>query len=273
MYINFTFMSSSLFIVIIVGILLIFLIVVRCCERKLMKLRRKIFILKELAQIRGMFVNITSHELRNPMTTIYSSIDLLENYSGRLDESEKLRIFDNIRKSIRRMTKMMDDVVLIGQLQHRKIIFDPQNIDVLQASSFIIDGLQRESNEKRIRILLDSNVNPIACLDQALLDHILANLLSNALKYSKGDVILQIKTRGPWIIFDVIDRGIGIPKDEIYKLSQLFRRCSNIGSRRGIGIGMYLVTNCVALHKGKIKVSSQEGKGTHFRVMLPKDND
>jgi signal transduction histidine kinase len=266
-------MGNNLYMTIVAGILLI-LMGVLCYfyERKLAKMGAKIFTLKELVQIRGMFVNITSHELRNPMTTIYSSIDLLENYGERLDQNEKLRLFDNVRKSIRRMTKMMDDVVLIGRLQHRKIGYNPQHINILQVCSSLVEGLEQEHRVKRIHIIVERSVSLIVHLDQSLLDHILTNLLSNALKYSEGDVTLRIKSRSQEIVFDIIDSGIGIPKDEIHKLSQLFRRCSNIGTRKGVGIGMYLVTRCVELHKGAIKVSSQEGKGAHFRVILPNVN-
>jgi signal transduction histidine kinase len=241
-------------------------------ERKIKKILSKFFRVQELSQVRGMFVNIASHELRNPMTTIYSSVDLLENYGGQLDVNEKMHLFENVRKSIRRMTKMMDDIVLIGRLQHQQIGYNPKPTNILQFCSTIAEMLEQEKNAKRIHIIMDHSVDPIISIDQSLLDHILSNLLSNALKYSEDYVKLQIKIQRSHIIFDVIDRGIGIPLNEIRKLSQLFSRGSNIGVRKGIGIGMYLTSHCVKLHRGTMKVFSRENQGTHFRIILPIKN-
>jgi signal transduction histidine kinase len=238
-------------------------------ERKLKKIFSKFVALQELVQIRGMFVNIASHELRNPMTTIYSSIDLLENYSDRLNEDEKLHLFENVRKSINRMTKMMDDIVLIGRLQHQQINYNPQPTNILHLCSSIVEGLEQNKSLRRIQTIIEHSVKPIVNIDASLLDHILTNLLSNALKYSDDLVLLRVRVRYKHILFDVIDHGIGIPSAEIQKLSQLFKRGSNTGSRQGIGIGMYLATRCVKLHQGTMKVFSHEHKETHFRVILP----
>jgi K+-sensing histidine kinase KdpD len=93
---------------------------IRCYlyDRKFVKMFSKFVSSQELVQIRRMFVNFASHELRNPMSILYSSIDLLENCSDRLSGDDKLYLCENVCKSISRMTKMMDDIVLIGRLRH-----------------------------------------------------------------------------------------------------------------------------------------------------------
>lgn len=221
----------------------------------------------EIAQARGIFMNVASHELRNPMATIYSSVDLLENYPQSLNDKEKARLFENIRKNIRRMTKMMDDIVTIGRLQHKQIFCHPEEIDVLSLCTTICETLEPE--KQRIEIIMDAQLPETLRVDPSLIDLILSNLLSNALKYSDQSVKLYIKFRNNFLIFDVVDRGIGIPMDEIKKLSQLFGRCSNTGTRKGIGVGMFLVSHCVKLHRGKLQIHSQTSQGTHFRVTLP----
>jgi signal transduction histidine kinase len=125
-----------------------------------MKIFSKLVSLQELVQVRGMFVNITSHELRNPMTTIYSSINLLENYGDRLNEDEKLHLFANVRKSIRRMTKMMGDIVLIGRLQHQQIGYNPQSTNIFHLCSSIAESLEQNKESKRIQMVMERDTVP-----------------------------------------------------------------------------------------------------------------
>ncbi|MDR1906876.1 MAG: HAMP domain-containing histidine kinase [Puniceicoccales bacterium] len=223
--------------------------------------------LYEVAQVRGIFMSVASHELRNPMATIYSSVDLLENYPHNLIDAEKARLFESIRKNIRRMTKMMDNIVTIGKLQHKQIFCHPEEIDILSLCTTICETLEPE--KQRIEITINEQLPETFKVDSSLIDLILGNLLSNALKYSDQPVKLFINFKDRLLIFDVIDQGIGIPMDEIKKLSQLFGRCSNTGTRRGIGIGMFLVSHCVKLHRGKLQIRSQENRGTHFKITLP----
>jgi signal transduction histidine kinase len=236
-------------------------------RKRLKKLSSEIGVLQDINQLRGMFVSIVSHELRNPMTTIYSSIDLLENYLDRIDIEEKHHLFGNIRKSIQRMSKMMDDIVLIGRLQHGQVACHPEKTNILLLCSAICEALGSE--KKRIRMTVDFQLPLFVGIDQSLVNIILSNLINNALKYSEELINFFIKFRNATLIFNIQDQGIGIPGDEIQKLSQLFGRCSNTGNRKGIGIGMFLVAHCVKLHKGTIKVRSQKDKGTHFKVAIP----
>jgi signal transduction histidine kinase len=164
---------------------------------------------------------------------------------------------------------MMGDIVLIGRLQHQQIGYNPQSTNILHLCSSIAESLEQNKESKRIQMVMERDTVPMVSIDASLLDHILTNLLSNALKYSDEYVTLRIKTQHSHILFDVIDQGIGIPSAEIQKLSQLFKRGSNTGTRQGIGIGMYLVTRCVKLHQGTMKIFSREHGGTHFRVILP----
>jgi signal transduction histidine kinase len=251
------------FIVLVLFLLKLYYLHRKCLE----KFALQADMLYEIAQARGIFMSVASHELRNPMATIYSSVDILENYPHNLNDKDKAHLFENIRKNIRRMTKMMDDIVTIGQLQHKQILYHPEEIDILSLCTTICETLEPEN--RRIEITVDVQLPKTFKVDPLLADLILNNLLSNALKYSDHPVKLCISFKGNFLIFDVIDRGIGIPMDEIKKLSQLFGRCSNTGPRQGIGVGMFLVSHCVKLHRGKLQIHSQATQGTHFRITLP----
>ncbi|MDR0590680.1 MAG: HAMP domain-containing histidine kinase [Puniceicoccales bacterium] len=236
-------------------------------QKCLQKVLSQLHALYDIAQVRGIFTSVASHELRNPMATIYSSVDLIENYPESLSESEKAHLFENVRKNIHRMTKMMDDIVTIGKLQHKQIFCLPEETNILSLCSTICESL--EPFKERIEITIPFQLPLSVIIDQALVDLILSNLLNNALKYSDRPVKLLINFKNNSLVFDVVDKGIGIPESEIEKLSQLFGRCSNTGTRKGIGIGMFLVTHCVKLHRGRMQIFSKQNQGTHFRITLP----
>ncbi len=110
-----------------------------------------------------------------------------------------------------------------------------------------------------------------AAADESLLRHIFTNLLSNALKYSDpgGTVEFSVVRRERDAIFEVQDRGIGIPEEDLDELFQTFRRGGNVGERPGTGLGLVIVKRCVELHGGAIGVRNREGGGTTVTVRLP----
>lgn len=228
----------------------------------------KIKEIENVALVRGMFVSVASHEFRNPMTTIYSSIDLLEYYSENLSPQETIDIFTNVRKSIKKISSMMDSMLVIGKVQRHQIFLTPKEMCIFHYCRQLIEELDPEFS----RVILYGVFNlplRVSSIDPTIFRHIFVNLLSNALKYSKDKVTVRISVFEKQLCFEVQDDGIGIPEDEIGQLTQLFARCSNTNNVQGIGIGMFLVGHCVKLHQGKIFVKSTPNCGTVFKILLP----
>jgi signal transduction histidine kinase len=108
-------------------------------------------------------------------------------------------------------------------------------------------------------------------MDEKLLHHILTNLLINAIKYSEDGSPVEFTAicQPPKIIFQIRDRGIGIPQQDWQRLFEPFHRASNVGSRQGTGLGLTIVKQCVDLHGGAIVFDTKVGEGTLFTVTLP----
>jgi signal transduction histidine kinase len=107
-------------------------------------------------------------------------------------------------------------------------------------------------------------------LDRQLCQHILQNLISNAIKYSPIDTTITI-TLGcdeRWVNISVADQGIGIPDSYRDKLFQLFERADNVGNIKGTGLGLSIVKKAIDLHSGSIEVESVENQGTTFNITL-----
>lgn len=112
---------------------------------------------------------------------------------------------------------------------------------------------------------------PRTLLDEVLVDRMLDNLLTNALKYSPGLTLVRLQVRHhqkEWRI-EVQDQGMGIPEADLGSLFSAFRRGGNVGNIKGSGVGLYIVKKCAELQGGRVGVVSHEGRGTTFWVQLP----
>jgi PAS domain S-box-containing protein len=226
---------------------------------------------KELNDLRSRFVSMTSHEFRTPLAAILSAAELLRDYSDRMPPDEKVEILESIGAGVQRMARMLDRVLLIGQVEAQMLEFRPGPTDLLALCHAIVEEarvLQPKSDCKVVTRFPPSP--PPGLFDAKLLRHILGNLLSNAIKYSPngGQVAFRISIQADCTVFEVEDQGIGIPPDEMPHLFESFHRASNVGDIPGTGLGLAIVKNSVELHGGKIAVRSEPGRSTCFTVTL-----
>lgn len=229
---------------------------------------------RELADLKSRFVSMASHEFRTPLTTILSSSELLQRYGGRLRASEALEIMESIESAVRRMTSMLDDVLVIGRAQDGKIEFRPTAVRLRPFCTKLIDEvLQGETSQGRggRTVELEIEDDPRAYIDARLVEHVLANLLSNAIKYSPvgGVVRFEVSVQPGDLRFRVSDSGIGIPEEDLSRLFETFRRGKNVGNIGGTGLGLAIVKNYVDMHGGQVSVESSVGRGTCFTVIFP----
>jgi signal transduction histidine kinase len=183
------------------------------------------------------------------------------------------------------MIEMMEDLLLYGKLEAAKMDCKPKRVDVAALCREIISEVSCHANVSRsIKFTIGDSVGE-EFLDERILRHVLGNLLTNAVKYSVGDqaVSLEVKrvlgnaqtqddSKAPFVEhlqLKVVDSGIGIPAADLAKIFQTFHRASNVGNLPGTGMGMAIVKQCVDLHRGTIKIESEEGKGTTVWIHLP----
>jgi len=232
---------------------------------------------RELNELKSRFISMASHEFRTPLTTILVSSELMRQYYSRLSEEKREKYHHRIHSAIQRMTRLIDDVLIIGQAESGRLTCNPVPIDLPQYCRNLVEELQI-SEEYQGRIVLrlpepvgDNRSNRVVYLDERLLRQILTNLLSNAVKYSPAGspVLFQLTLRATRAIFQVQDQGIGIPPEDLTHLFESFHRAKNVGNIQGTGLGLAIVKKAVDLHNGEISVNSALGEGTRFTVSLP----
>ena len=242
---------------------------------------------KKLNELKSRFVTMASHEFRTPLASILSSSELLEHYSHKWSEEKKLSHLHRIQTSVKHMTELLNDVLLLGKADAGKLELNPSQINIWQFCQELVEEIQLTTQTHQIifqieNCLENTNRYPkdlgttknscgIAYMDEKMLRHILSNLLSNGIKYSPNSdrVIFDLICQSQSVIFSIRDFGIGVPPEEQDRLFDSFHRANNVGSIPGTGLGLPIVKRAVDLHGGTIAIESQMEKGTTFTVTLP----
>lgn len=228
---------------------------------------------QELNQLKTRFVSMASHEFRTPLATILSSAELLQAYHDRLDPEERVATLTSVENAVKRMTRMLDDVLVIGKGDVVTNGCSPQPLALARWCERLIREVSDATpvgQGTRPHIRLDAPPDE-GLLDETLLHHMVGNLLSNAIKYSPqgGDVLLRVTLEPDAVRFEVSDNGIGIQAPDMKRLFETFYRASNVGQISGTGLGLAIVKRAVDQHGGTISVRSEAGVGTCFTIVIP----
>lgn len=236
-------------------------------ERVALEEERRLIALKEK------FISIVSHQFRLPLTVIQSSSDILRDYNHQLTTARRIQHFDRIRREIKRMVVMLEDVMLVRQSMMGMVDYHPQPLDLDALCREIIEEVQTLDYDNPERLQYRCGLDDCrVVLDDKLLRHILENLLTNAIKYTPGGgaIGLTIFLKGNELVFEVRDEGIGIPLENQQKLFDMFYRAENVPTGvAGTGLGLTIVRDFAALHGGSVSFVSKEGQGTTFTLRLP----
>jgi signal transduction histidine kinase len=234
---------------------------------------------QELHEAKSRFVSMVSHEIRNPLHGILAATQILERYSEKWSTEKKQEFFHRIKIGVRKMTDLLDNVLIMGRAEQRRLEAIPVPINLESFSRNLIEEIKQDTSSKQ-KIVFEKrcavdDANQCQCKkayqDEKLLRHILNNLLSNAIKYSppNSTIHFSLSCHNDEVIFEIKDEGIGIPPEDQQHLFESFHRATNVNNIPGTGIGLAIVKRCVEVQGGKIAVTSQVGVGSTFTVTLP----
>ncbi len=229
---------------------------------------------KELNELKSNFISMASHEFRTPLTTISSSIQLLEEYSHSMDpviREKANRHFQRIKTQIERVTYLMNDVLTMGRFDAGKTPFHPKKQSLLAfLQDLIAAHFSHQPDGRRISIHLNGKEKNVS-FDANLMNHVLLNVITNAFKYSPGkpEPVIHLSYEQGYVELSVRDFGIGIPPDEARQVFQSFYRARNTTGIPGTGLGLVISKEFVELHKGSIRVESILHEQTTIIINLP----
>ncbi len=235
------------------------------------KLKDSLIKEKEINEMKSNFVSMASHEFRTPLSTIMSSVSLINTYinKGKLEGTEKH--IKRIKNSVKGLTSILNDFLSTDKLESRKV--DP-NLTTFDYSIFktdITEELQALCKLDQTIIFSVNLENKKINTDQDIIKNILYNLVSNAIKYSKEgqEILINSAIYKDELVIEVLDFGIGIPENEQKNLFNKFFRAKNTVNIKGTGLGLNIVKSYLDLLKGNITFDSKENIGTSFIVKIP----
>ena len=226
---------------------------------------------KELGELKSRFVAMASHEFRTPLATILLAAEVLLAYRHRLSDAKVEEKLNRIKEQVAHLKDIMDDVLLLARMQARRVTFHPVELELADLCSTIIDEFQNRPDIKHHLVYRCSGPVRAGMVDGKLMQQIISNLVSNAIKYSPEDkpIHVELAFTATAVSLQVQDAGIGIPATDLPYLFEPFHRAANVGAIAGTGLGLVITKEAVELHGGTIAVASQPGLGTTFTVHLP----
>ncbi len=226
---------------------------------------------KELSALKSSFTSLVSHEFRTPLAVIQFSADILLKYSDRMDQARRMEKLHTIRRQVKRLVELMNDVLTVTRAETIGLEFKPHTLDLGALCQEIVEEVKiGYDHDVRIDFSYEGTCGLVGT-DEFLFGHILQNLTSNAIKYSSaGSIVhIQLACSDADLTLRVADQGIGIPAEDQKRLFEAFHRATNVGQIQGTGIGMTIVKRAVEACGGSISFESVEGQGTTFIVSLP----
>ncbi|MBW4523384.1 MAG: response regulator [Scytolyngbya sp. HA4215-MV1] len=228
---------------------------------------------QELNQLKSQFVTTVSHEFRSPLAVIRTAAELLELRGADVFDEKMKSYVQRIKASVHQMNQLMEDVLLMGRVEARRLDFTPAPVNLQQVCQDLLEACSLHLTDTHELVFTHPDEVLETWLDENLLHLILSNLLHNAIKYSPAGGRIHFdysySEDGQTVSFRVQDQGLGVPQSEQAQLFDSFFRASNTQSIQGTGLGLAIVKRCVALHQGQIDFTSTVGVGTTFTVALP----
>ena len=218
------------------------------------------------------FVSNVSHELRTPLTTISGYLEMVaEEFEGRIEPRHD-RMLEATRRNVTRLKTLIDDLLALSKAESRATDLEASDVTAMVRDA--VTDVRITGARRRIRIDVTSPAEPMLVLsDRAMLQRALLNVLSNAVKFSHDDGVVEVvvvRHGEDQVEIMVRDHGIGIPQAELDRLGTRFFRASNAVTNEiaGTGLGLRIVQTIIDKHAGDVMIESTEGEGTAVFIRL-----
>lgn len=229
--------------------------------------------LKQLNSTKDKFFSIIAHDLKNPFNSITGFTDLMIENNEKYDGEKRLKFLKIIKGSTAKVSNLLGNLLVWANSQSGNLKFNPKNINLAQQVTDVVSFLEIQAINKDITISNTVDKTIFVKADENMLDTILRNLISNAIKFtqSKGEIQIYSTLKNDFVEITVNDNGVGLSELEIETIFNVNEISSSLGTsnEQGSGLGLILCKDFVESHGGKIWVESEENEGSEFKFTLP----
>jgi PAS domain S-box-containing protein len=230
--------------------------------------------LREVDRVKDAFVSSVSHELRTPITSILGYTELLEDGAYGDLGAEQLDAVRRVGANSSRLLSLIDDLLTLSRLQDGGLGMIDRVVDLRKVIAAGCAVVAPELERRSLELAVELPEEPVPFLgDRDMLERVVINLVGNAVKFTpeEGRVVVSLQVGREWLVLEVADNGIGIPRHEQEQLFTRFFRSSLAQEHAipGSGLGLSIARAIVEHHGGSMAVDSEAGLGTTFEVRLP----
>lgn len=226
---------------------------------------------QQAALAKSKFLAAASHDLRQPLHALSLFVDALKDSDS---ETERANIFPRIELSLYALRKLFDALLDVSRLDANVVKPESSHFDLAESLNEMVEEFRPEAIDKNIKLKVHAK-SVIVETDRLLLERILRNLISNAIRYTdSGGVLLSARLRDNKVLLQIWDTGIGIPDENKEDIFIEFQQLHNSHRDRaqGLGLGLALVRRLCELLGHTLELSSQPGKGSVFGIEIPQGN-
>lgn len=245
-------------------------------EKKLEKYNSEIKSLlekeKELNKLKTQFVSTVSHEYRTPLTVILNSSYLINKFALKNDYTSVKEYIEKIQFSVIQMKDLLEDTLNYGEIESSKYYVHLEDFDLNNLIKNIIQDFNT-INRNRAIIFNNNIINNCVYSDKKAIHHCINNLMSNAIKFSKDEIEIELSEDNENYYITVLDQGIGIPEEDQKNIFSAFYRTSLTKNLPGTGLGLSIANKYIQALNGKLSLESKINVGTKFEIKIPKLNE
>lgn len=230
--------------------------------------------LRELNATKDKFFSIISHDLKSPLNSLSGLLNILLNHSEDFTKEELMELTKKLDKSVNDFSNLLNNLLQWSMAQMGNVEFSPQPLLVEEVLDDALSLLRINAENKEIRLETDVEDNLTVFGDKNMMDFVIRNLISNAIKFTNSGGLVNITARKEskgQVIMVVKDTGVGISEENLKKLFKIDEHFTTKGTARetGTGLGLLLCKEFIEKNNGRISVSSRYGQGTEFFVHIP----
>jgi PAS domain S-box-containing protein len=235
---------------------------------------RDVTVERDAERLKDQFFGLISHELRTPLTSIIGYAELLSEIESENLSGQGRRFLEVIERNSRRELSLVGDLLLLTKITAGTFAIEVGRADVAEIAAAAVEAARPAAGRTGVELVLEAAGESVVAGDAHRLGQVIENLVSNAIKFTPdgGSVVVRVEPDGEGVAFEVEDSGIGIAQGDLGQLFDRMYRAAEAERRhiQGTGLGLTIVKAIVDAHEATIAVSSELGKGTTFRVVLPK---
>ncbi|CAM3916538.1 hybrid sensor histidine kinase/response regulator [Ectopseudomonas alcaliphila] len=231
--------------------------------------------LQKAVQMRDVFMSIASHELRTPLNGLILDVQLrrLRLEQGRMDAFTPDKLQEMVardERQIRSLSRLIDDMLDVSRIRTGKLSVRPEPGDLGVLAGSVVESLAAQFTNAGSHVELYVDGPAPVMMDEFRIEQVLANLLTNALRYGGGKpVSVRVRVVDDMVRAEVRDQGLGISEADQRRVFEQFERVCGTSVAQGLGLGLFISEQIVEAHDGRIELSSRLGEGSCFSILLP----